>query len=1296
MRILELHLLAFGPFSDLRLDFSAPAPALHVIYGPNEAGKSTALRAISGFLYGIPHITPDDHRHRAPDLRVGGRLENAAGQSLAVVRRKGRVKTLFDENEQASDDSLLRPFLGGVSEDLFRTMFGLNHETLRQGAEALLAGGGDVGESLFGAGLGGAGLHQVLTELRAEAEKLFTPQARIKPVNEAIRAVLDAQKRARDAAILPTTWEAHERDLAEVEAERGQVDAEAREVRAREKKLRRAQRVLPLLEARRTLTAAREALGDVTLLPEQATREREEATTRAADAEATAARLRREMAALHARREALSVPLSLVELSGEAVDDLQNRLGSHRKATVDLPRVRGELRALEDEVRAALRRLGREPSLEQVDAPRLDVATEARIKKLARLQGEVETAPRAAARLLADRQERREAHLHRLGELPEAVDVAPLRRVLGKVQRQGDLEHRLREAEESARQLGSQAAALRNRLGILPAHDGVAGTPHTPHAPATIAALPVPTPEAVARFEAERAGLAQKRDLLAKRAEEQRTRIGEIAREIEALQRAGEVPTEGYLVEIRGRRDLAFQGLMRALGTPRKAGRGNAASSSAALFDAAVRSPTGRVKDPAGASVGAAAGSGTGATGAALATGSAATERGFSLSPTEEVSRAQPEAYAELVKQADTVADRLRREADRVACLARLLADRKAAEGAQEQLDAEQKALAAREQELEAAWDALWAPSGIAPRSPAEMRGWLSRHAALCTGVDRLREAEDRVDAMTQQLAALGEELRTALEAAHARETRATSRGARAASSASTPGVTNTTPPADPGAADVAGLLEAATRRLRACDDADRERQDIARQLTALDREIASLDKERAEHEAALTDFRATWAASVARLGLGPHASPEEAIAILDELAELHRKMDEAAHARRRVIGMERDAQQLAGVVTDLVAAHAPDLADLAVDVAADTLLKRYHKGRADQREGAELGRQIDDRQRALAEEETRRAAAEARLARLRAAAHAADLDALVEAEARAREARDLDRRIRDTEEKLLDAGEGSSTAALTEETAGLERDTLAVELERAEERVRALEERRQKLDRQLGTLEAKREQLRNPVEDAAEAAAESSACVARLRTQVDRYVRARLAALILEREIERYREQNQGPILGRASALFRKLTREAYTGLKVSFDDQDKAVLRCVRTTLPRSEGPLPAPGTSPAAAAQMGLPGETGVTALAKEIPVEGLSDGTRDQLYLALRLASLEHHARRAEPMPLVLDDILIHFDDDRARAALEALAEMAASSQILFFTHHARLLELSREAVPAGVLHEHRLR
>jgi len=72
--------------------------------------------------------------------------------------------------------------------------------------------------------------------------------------------------------------------------------------------------------------------------------------------------------------------------------------------------------------------------------------------------------------------------------------------------------------------------------------------------------------------------------------------------------------------------------------------------------------------------------------------------------------------------------------------------------------------------------------------------------------------------------------------------------------------------------------------------------------------------------------------------------------------------------------------------------------------------------------------------------------------------------------------------------------------------------------------------------------------------------------------------------------------------------------------------------------------------------------------------------MSDGTRDQLYLALRVASLEKYMDANEPMPFIVDDILIRFDDERAMAALNILSDLSKKTQVLFMTHHARLVEL----------------
>ncbi|MDC0685540.1 AAA family ATPase [Sorangium atrum] len=1376
MKILELHLLAFGPFTDLRLDFSSPSPGLHVVYGPNEAGKSTALRAIRGLLYGIPHITPDAHLHHNTDLRVGGRLAGRGDAALALVRRKGRVKTLRDPDDNPLDDAALAPVLGGVTEELFRTSFGLTHETLRQGAEALLQGKGDVGQSLFGAGLGGPGLQQLLTTLRQEADEIFTPQARTRPLNEAIKAFEAARNGARSAAHPPADWTRKRQEIDEQRAEQERVDAELRALRSTDKRLRRALRVLPLLEARRAILGRRAALGHVVLLPESAQRDREDAQDRAADASAQASRLRADIAELEARHAALEVPASLADLDAGAIDGLVTRLGSHRKAAVDLPRVRAELHGVEEDARAILRRLGRDASLaggddpERLEAMRVDVATEARIKKLARERGAAEAKPREVERLLSAHRARRDACARRLAELPSGEDPAPLRGALSRAQKQGDLEHRLREAAAAAAQLARDADAQRDRLGLgaaglrtrldvgeaaarqarldvgeaaarqarldvgeaaarqarLDAGDAPEGRPLSA---AEASALPVPLPETVDRAAAQWGALARERERLGERAAEIEARLRESAREIDALQRAGAVPTEADLAEARERRDAAFKALVRALQAKAGARAAAATIHTATLFDIGADAP---------ASPGA--------------------RRRPSLAARDEppAARGKPDDYADLVRAADALADRLRREADRVARLARLLADEARAQADQAQLATERAALARRAEEAEAAWIELWRPAGVAPRSPEEMRGWLGRYAVLTATVDRLRAAEAEAEALRARMQAHAAELHAAIQGA---------RAAPGASRGDAAGVGSRRDAASVGArGDAAGapedaparlpaLVEAAEQELAAIEGAARERKELLRERKELEREIEDLEREQSQHARALEAWRAEWAEGVRPLGLPGDASADEATAILDELGVLFRKADSAAHERRRVRGMERDARAFAADVAELASRHAPDLAPLPADQAADQLIKRHHKARADLRERGEIARSLADKRRELDQQEARRAAAESRLAKLFEAAgvprggdDAADVAALSLAEERSREARRLDRELVENEGKLLEAGEGAGIAALEQETAEVERDALALELDRAEERLAALEDERRRIDRALGSLEQEREHLRATV-GAAEAAAEAQICLSHLRGEVRRYVRARLAAVLLEREIERYRERNQGPILARASALFHRLTLGAFAGLRVGYDESEQAILRCVRAAAssagvggaaiaraPAPDGaaepvttpadaaaePAKAPTDAPAEPAKASVdaaaePAKAPTDAAAKpataptdaaaeparapvqrEVDVTGLSDGTRDQLYLALRLASLEHHARTGEPMPLILDDILIHFDDDRARAALAVLGELAGTTQVLFFTHHARLCELAREAVPADVLREHRLR
>jgi uncharacterized protein YhaN len=1182
MRFLSLSLLAYGPFTNLVLDFASPSPGLHVLYGTNEAGKSTTLRAIMGLLYGIPKNTPDAHLHKMPDLRVGARLAGAEGAVLDIVRRKGTVNTLLDPSGNPADEGALRKLLGNVGEELFGVMFGLNHETLRQGAEALLRGKGNLGESLFGAGLGQSGLHEVLEELQREAEEIFTQKARVRPLNDALRSFSEAQKKARDLSLSSEAWLKQKQGIEEAIEDQRRLAEDARRLQAQKSRLRRAKLALPLLAKRKQLKEKLAALAHVVRLPEDAARNREDARRRAAEAATRAERLALEIRDLEARRAELVIPRSLLE-QGDAIEDIQGRLGSHRKALVDLPRLRGELHQLKQEARTVLRRLGRDVPLEGVEALRVDAAAQARIKKLALQPEALREKLRGAERAAADVAAKIEAQRARLAALPPAKDVGALRREVARAQRQGDLEARLRKASGEHRRLEETAAG---RLAALGLWSGPL---------VSVAALPLPPIESVDAAEQTRSALAKQMDLGDREAEAIEKRKVELDRGIDEITRGGAVPLEEELAAARARRDEGWERIRRAWRDGRDPG----------LVDAGF--------DP---------------------------------------DRPLPEAYEESAARADAISDRLRREAARVAKLAALLADRDAGARRAEALKAERHSLELRLKKADEAFRKLFRPAGIDPLSPAEMRGWLARHASLVAQAEQLHAVELERDALRRQIDEHRADLGAALEEAGERG---------AGDPPEAPGA----PASRRGGEDLASLIERAARVVASIESAAREREDLDQSIQVLLKDQERLAREAAARAQDLAAWKEAWARGVVALGLSEEASPEEATAILDELGDLFRKVDEIKKTQRRVDLMVEEAEQFEGDVAALVSSHAADLEGVAADQAAAQLLKRYQQGTADMAERGQIDQQLRDKRREQGEQQKAKAAADERLAELMRAARAESIDELEAAELQSREAQSLEAQAADVENRLLELGEGATIEMLIEEVSGMDADRLAVELDEIDLRITAMEDHRAQQDRRLGSLQAGLDQL-GGASKAVEAAADAQESLARIRALVERYLRARIAALILDREIERYRERNQGPILTRASELFRILTRGAYTGLRAGYDEKDQPVLRCVRA------------GGS-----------DDGVG-------VEGLSDGTRDQLFLALRLASLERYTETNEPMPLIVDDILIHFDDERSRAALEALGALAERTQVLFFTHHARLVELARQAVPAERLKEHRLR
>jgi uncharacterized protein YhaN len=161
-----------------------------------------------------------------------------------------------------------------------------------------------------------------------------------------------------------------------------------------------------------------------------------------------------------------------------------------------------------------------------------------------------------------------------------------------------------------------------------------------------------------------------------------------------------------------------------------------------------------------------------------------------------------------------------------------------------------------------------------------------------------------------------------------------------------------------------------------------------------------------------------------------------------------------------------------------------------------------------------------------------------------------------------------------------------------------------------------------------------------------------------KLEEQITEYAAVHLARQILKRTIQRFSERRHDSLLSHAGRYFTTLTGGAFRGLDVDESESGDAILLAVRNE-----------------------PNEP--------VMVNGLSDGTRDQLFLALRLAGIEQHLRTHGPMPIAIDDVLVNFDDARAAATLKCLAELSKQTQVILFTHHAHVVEIATSVAKDAV-------
>jgi uncharacterized protein YhaN len=1172
MKILRLRLIAFGPFSGTVLDLSGGSAGLHLVYGPNEAGKSSALRAVRQVFYGIPERSADNFLHPFARLRIGAGIRSAAGEVLEFVRRKGRGSTLRTEDDSTMlEETELQLFLSGVDEALFTTMFGIGHEDLVRGGREIIQGGGDVGRMVFAAGSGLANLRDVQNELRAEADALFRPAGQKPKINDALARLSRSRKELREAQLPGRAWVDHDEALRAALTRKEHVETELAAGQIDLNRLERIREALPIIARRRELQQQWETYAAAVLLPEEFPDKRRDLVSRLHMAEKDRQQALETMQALQKAVLELEICPSLAE-NAEAVEEIHRELGSQRKAARDRIKLQTLRNGLLTDAHGILRGLRGDLTLEEAEGLRIKKPDAVRIQELGVRYERIVT------RIIDAR-----------GEIPElAQKIADVEKDLAKLSpsRTVDALHRaLGDAEEYGgieKQVRTEESEIQATLKTLELQRGALGLGERPLQ--ELEALPVPSLETIRQFE-DRFDAVERRlaDLTAE-LQNVRTNLGEVQREIDAQRLEREVPTEEDLQISRTRRDRGWQLIFRML-------------QQEPVTDEEIRRYLEEL----------------------------------------EVTSSLAAAFESALQRADDIADRLRREADRVATRARLLADQSAGRYQQHQLKQAKAGAAHQRDELSGQWTQLWQAAGISPRSPKEMGPWVRDYRALADELTEIRARRAKADGLSQDITArrriLSECFRTLDE-----------------------------PPA---AEDelLSGLIKRARATIEREESLLRRREQLEKERSRHEHELALAESRLESNQGELRLWQKQWEAAVRPLGLDADALPAQAGVMLEELKNLFEKLKEAGTLQKRIEGIDRDALAFDRAVAGLVATVAPDLTARPSQEAALELDNRLKRTRDALSKRQTLEKQLNQEDLRLKRTAAEIVEVETRLKSMCEEAGCKHVDEFPEVEQRSAKRRQIEADLTTLDERLRGISAGATVSEFVNEALAVDPDGIAGEINRLAETVKDLNGRKSQLDQTIGSERTELSKMDGSAR-AAELAEEIQLILAGLEHDAAHYARLKIAAKVLNLAIERFREKSQGPILTRASTLFRQITGGSFDGLRAEYDQHAQPVLVGIR------------PGN-----------GEL--------VGVEGMSDGTADQLYLALRLAGLEEYLANNEPMPFIVDDILIRFDDSRAAAALAALADLSRQTQVIFFTHHRHLVELAEKNLDPGVLVYHQL-
>ncbi len=1156
MRFNSLSIPAFGPFTEFKLEFPKEESDVHLIYGPNEAGKSSLLRAIEGLLYGIPMRSTDDFKHEHKKFLIGAKIADAK-KELEFFRRKGRKNTLLAADGATSlEPGELKAFLGEVDEAFFKHMFGLSTESLREGAKLLLSGDSDLGKLIFSANLGGGAVDQAIKTLEEEADSLFRERASTKLINQALKAFASHEKASRDLSISASAWDKLMKEIESAQTDFKSVDQEQITTSQKKAHLERLSQAIPVLKKRQALKAD---LDEITLpeLPTNFAKSVQDATSRLQQAAAVADQ--NTSARDNKAQQLKELPEFDAILEDKvAIESLHQHIGSHQERIVVQAESESQLAQKSQALETALTDLDLDDAEQLAQLPDLTKPDLSRIQARAEALQSAENSHRTGQADLEKSQTRLDQEISKLTDLGDS-DLKPELEVLDQRIKDHLAHSSLREKlEKEARKQSNSLDQLTRELGL------------SSFSRDQIRQLQVPSTSLIADFTQRHETYLQEQKQQREAAANLEQRLTEIEHELKvALEGEKKVVSESDLQASRQERDALWQQLRQHL------------------------------------------------------------EQG-SKAETKQI-----EALPSAIKNADQISDTLREDATQMAHLLKLQNEGELVKSKLQKLGDQSKTSAASVEKLlaEAATKTNFI-EGRNLRLP-EVQDWLETWELWQQIDSQLTDQEQELESADTQQQNLTADLKKELGTE------------------------------DDSLDLLAVKLTQIVNQTRSNSGA---RTTIEKSIEQLKLETRTLENQQSNRRKALSDATEDWEKCIAAQSLPSDEEPSVILTILQarrHAKELQQELEQLeAERRTRAETIKRFTTQL----RELHNSHLPQLSfdetQPAKSVAA--LWDALESARSAETRSKQLQADIEELEERINQQAIDQKAAESLIETLIHEAHIDSAEQLSGVVHQLERRHRLQSQFESTNDTLIELARGKSTDDFVAEIEQAEPDRIDEQIAQLSSELDQLKQSRDEALSHLNAKLAERRTLEQVNDDAANAKQLAANDLATVVTHSERFIRLQHAVHFLKAQVERFREQAQGPMIQRTSEFFSKLTLGAFSGVAAQSDEDDPKRIQLVALRPKNDQDSDAAPP---------------------EHVPTSGLSEGTCDQLYLALRLAAIDLHLENHAPMPLILDDVLMTFDDARTQALLELLIPFSQKTQVIIFTHHPHTQSLAKAHTPA---------